>query len=135
MKPKKTSVLLLSVAGTLVFVLLLINLSQYIRNADALDRQRAPDSAAIKQLQERAGQGTGPGGESLARASALRPMSGGVAAAAKTEVPEVPSILLPTTQMYKPGFNANATTGHWYNDDSYQQVIAKKRAAGYSDGK
>ncbi|MEX2242591.1 MAG: hypothetical protein WD716_01965 [Fimbriimonadaceae bacterium] len=137
MKPKKKPILLISLAVTLVLVVFGVNLANILREpGGGLQTMEAPNQETIDKMRERQQQAVSSGDRSAARLKQASKfsISGAVTVANPKmgEVPDVPSVLIPTRMMFDPEFENDSTSSHWYKDDSYLKEDARKRQSDYN---
>ncbi len=135
MNNKKAPILMVSIVGTLVLVLIAINMTEYLRNpGGGIQEIAAPNREALKKVSER------PSAEVLPEGVLLQKMeqsfnSGSEQPVAAVVNPETPSIQLPSTKVTKQPFVTNTTSAHWYDDESYQKVNANQGTGKRTDPK
>jgi hypothetical protein len=137
MKPKKKPILLISLAVTLVLIVLGMNLANILREpGGGIQTYEAPNKETIDKMRERQKQATSSVDRSADRLKEASKFSaiGAVAAGNPKvgEVPEIPSVLIPTQMMNDPAFDSSASASHWYEDDSYMKEDARKRQSNYN---
>ena len=133
---KKKPILLLSVVGTLGLVVLGLNMSQFLRNQDRYRDIKAPDTLTQEKFEERTNKSVGEGSALIAAMEDALQLDSGPGANAIADVPERPSIILPSMRYYEEKYvDGNTTSAGWYSDNSYQQTEAEMRreAAGQND--
>lgn len=125
---KKKPILLISIVGTLVLVVIIGNLSQFLRDPNRFQDIPAPNQETLDKLKERQNQAVSPDGAVEAMMDNAMGARAGAGMSLIGDVPDTASILLPSVKTYEPEYEGpNKTTGQWYQEDSYQQTEAEKR--------
>ena len=134
MKANKAPFLILTIVIVLVVVAVGLNMTQFLRDPNRMQSVEAPNQKTLDKLRERQKQATSAEGASLADMKNAMNIGPGNIKAALGEVPEIPSILLPSVKSYVPTYEGgNQTSGQWYQGDSYQQTEAENRKAATGD--
>jgi hypothetical protein len=137
MKPKKKPILLISLAVTLVLIVLGMNLANILREpGGGLQNLEAPNQETINKMRDRQKQVANSGDRSADRLkqASIFSISGTVTVANPKmgEVPDIASVLIPTRMMFDPEFENDSTSSHWYKEDSYLKEDARKRQSNYN---
>lgn len=134
MKPKRKSILLVTLLVTIFIVVAIVNLTNVMGNKDVLRNTESPNQAALEKAMARnkanvakkeAGSLT-----RLQKTSEGAGMTGAAVSGIKGEIPERASIEIPFRTSRKPVYENGRVAGQWYTEDSYEKTNAEKKTTG-----
>lgn len=131
MKTKKKPVMLVTIVCAIGLGMIALNLTQFMRNPSGLVEIEAPNKQALEEVQKRqeaAAATRKPTQKELRQKSLVgNQMS---TDSIVNGVPITPSILLPDLKSTPPKFESEATTAHWYDNESAQTAKADRKSTG-----